>query len=721
MRMTSPILDEFFDLYESQYVRDFDGRLIQIRPATQKDLQTVITVTIDGQEIKVPKATPATDDQGSLLRDKQGMLVPRLTTIYDAAVRLFVTPADAAQAVPTSSNPIPVLCHQSHVKPVGMCRVCCVLTSKKGKAGTRLVPACHHPAVDRMEVHTVASRKEVLFPGETEPRPAGRACRAHRTSLDRAPGGAASSHTRSRRPSRYVNELWELRQRFGVPVETSGNGLLPQTPFLRRTYDGGRTDRSSPVIAVDHNQCILCDRCVRACSEVKPFRIIGHTGFGHAARVSFDLGSPMVDSGCVSCGECAVSCPTGALTFKGTIYEDRDPWADHAGHKPVTVPAEELAIMPLFRGVPYAYLKWNEGAVGRLHCAAGQILCREGEYGSTWFVIEAGAVDVLKRDRPVACLSPADVIVGEMACMKHQPRTATLRAQKGATVLVARRNILHVLQRNRLARLILYPAYRKRALNTYREKGDLFAGLDEKLSRQAFQLLQDHDSGVRYSEADPGQIIVRQGDEADSFYIVNLGHVEVREKNEFGHEIVRTYLGPGRQFGEIALISALFDDVAAALPPEQRGRRTATCIALDHVELVRIDRTAFEAVLSQQPEIGKILREKSLKMIREGRRERIPVGPRMADFTAAGLFQGQNLLVLDLTRCNAPPRVRQGMRNRTAASPGSSSRASGTASISFPAPVARVTTRSVSSAALSMPSIAVRRTRSTGTCTALQS
>ena len=71
-------------------------------------------------------------------------------------------------------------------------------------------------------------------------------------------------------------------------------------------------------------------------------------------------------------------------------------------------------------------------------------------------------MDVLKRDRPVACLSPADVIVGEMACMKHQPRTATLRAQKGATVLVARRNILHVLQRNRLARLILYPAYRKR-------------------------------------------------------------------------------------------------------------------------------------------------------------------------------------------------------------------------------------------------------------------
>ena len=174
--------------------------------------------------------------------------------------------------------------------------------------------------------------------------------------------------------SRYVNELWELAQRFGVPVETSGNGLLPQTPFLRRTYDGGRTDRSSPVIAVDHNQCILCDRCVRACSEVKPFRIIGHTGFGHAARVSFDLGSPMVDSGCVSCGECAVSCPTGALTFKGTIYEDRDPWADHAGHKPVTVPAEELAIMPLFRGVPYAYLKWNEGAVApALRCGTDSL------------------------------------------------------------------------------------------------------------------------------------------------------------------------------------------------------------------------------------------------------------------------------------------------------------------------------------------------------------
>ena len=79
---------------------------------------------------------------------------------------------------------------------------------------------------------------------------------------------------------------------------------------------GRGTDSSSPVIAVDHDSCILCDRCVRACDDIQGNDVIGRSGKGYATRIAFDLNDPMGNSTCVSCGECVAACPTGALTNK---------------------------------------------------------------------------------------------------------------------------------------------------------------------------------------------------------------------------------------------------------------------------------------------------------------------------------------------------------------------------------------------------------------------
>jgi formate dehydrogenase major subunit len=70
------------------------------------------------------------------------------------------------------------------------------------------------------------------------------------------------------------------------------------------------------VFIVDHSACILCDRCGRACDEVKGNHVIGRTGKGAAAGIGFDLDDPMGGSSCVQCGECMVSCPTTAITFR---------------------------------------------------------------------------------------------------------------------------------------------------------------------------------------------------------------------------------------------------------------------------------------------------------------------------------------------------------------------------------------------------------------------
>src|SRR5439155_3904582 len=73
-------------------------------------------------------------------------------------------------------------------------------------------------------------------------------------------------------------------------------------------------DLSSPVIAVDHRACILCDRCIRACDDIQSNEVIGRTARAQATRIAFDLDQPMGQSTCVSGGECAAACPTGALT-----------------------------------------------------------------------------------------------------------------------------------------------------------------------------------------------------------------------------------------------------------------------------------------------------------------------------------------------------------------------------------------------------------------------
>src|SRR4051794_10920552 len=102
------------------------------------------------------------------------------------------------------------------------------------------------------------------------------------------------------------NELLVYVRQYNVPQEES---VLPRGR-------GRGEDYSNPVIAVNHDACILCDRCVRACDDIQGNDVIGRSGKGYSTRIAFDLNDPMGSSSCVTCGECVQACPTGALTNK---------------------------------------------------------------------------------------------------------------------------------------------------------------------------------------------------------------------------------------------------------------------------------------------------------------------------------------------------------------------------------------------------------------------
>jgi Fe-S-cluster-containing hydrogenase component 2 len=236
-----------------------------------------------------------------------------------------------------------------------------------------------------------------------------------------------------------------------------------------------------------------------------------------------------------------------------------------------------------------------------------------------------------------------------MTCMNRYPRSATVVANEDAEVLEIRRNVLYMLQRNETSRAILEQAYRKRALVGQLEKIPFINSLAKEARARAVEFLQGRVSLV---SVDPGQTIFEQGEKAEDFYVVKLGFVKVAQKYGINDRVLN-YLGPGNYFGEIGLLSAsaeltLQDDSAN----QQMGRRTATCTALDHVELIRITGEDFAELRSRFPDLDAALQTTAVGLLERDRQSRSRLeAAGNQDFLDQGLYLAQSLLVIDLERC----------------------------------------------------------------------
>ena len=193
---------------------------------------------------------------------------------------------------------IPVLCHDERYDPVGVCRVCVV------DIGARVyAAACVRPCEEGMEVETVTP--------EVEKR---RATLTQLLLADQPPTEEDPKETTT-----ADNELLDLARRYGLQREDAEPRAAGRAGGLRLGIplaSGRGEDHSNPVISVNHDACILCDRCVRACDDIQGNDVIGRSGKGYTARIAFDLNDPMGESSCVTCGECVAACPTGALVNK---------------------------------------------------------------------------------------------------------------------------------------------------------------------------------------------------------------------------------------------------------------------------------------------------------------------------------------------------------------------------------------------------------------------
>jgi formate dehydrogenase major subunit len=214
----------------------------------------------------------------SLKIDGQEVTVPEGTTVLRAAQSIGVN--------------IPTLCDHKELAPYGGCRLCLV----EVEGARTLQPSCTLPASNGMVVLT--------------------------------------NTPKVREARKFVLTLiFSERNHFCMYCPVSGGDCELQNS----AYDEGMThwplqpnwqpftmDASHDDFVLDNNRCILCRRCIRACGELVGNFTLGVEERGASTLVIADLGVPLGESTCISCGTCVQVCPTGALIDRAGVYQGRE-------------------------------------------------------------------------------------------------------------------------------------------------------------------------------------------------------------------------------------------------------------------------------------------------------------------------------------------------------------------------------------------------------------
>ena len=201
----------------------------------------------------------------------------------DASIRLRVNGRDIMapagqmllETLRRNGIEVPTLCSDPRLEPASACRLCEV----EVRGQDRPLCACATPVAEGMEVETHTPALEAF----------------RRTMLE-----LYARHIPAEAPERLAGKPFQaLLDRYGVVPAGAGRLELK--------------DGDHPYLDVDLSYCISCGRCVRICDEVQGQGVWTEVSRGIDRHVAPQTAASLLESGCVSCGACADSCPTGAI------------------------------------------------------------------------------------------------------------------------------------------------------------------------------------------------------------------------------------------------------------------------------------------------------------------------------------------------------------------------------------------------------------------------
>ena len=207
---------------------------------------------------------------------------------------------------------IPTLCYAKNIGMIGSCRVCAV----EVKGSRNLVTACNTPVSDKMEIITDSPR--VL--------------NARKTVLELL----ASDHQ------------WECTHCVRTDdcrLKKACSDANCDTKKFTRNKEFYTQDEENRYIRRNNNKCILCGRCVRVCSQNQQVGVLAVNKRGFDAHIGCAWNRPLGDVPCISCGQCVVNCPTGALYEVDRLAELKQKLNDPNMHVVVaTAPSVRVAL-----------------------------------------------------------------------------------------------------------------------------------------------------------------------------------------------------------------------------------------------------------------------------------------------------------------------------------------------------------------------------------------
>jgi predicted molibdopterin-dependent oxidoreductase YjgC len=181
---------------------------------------------------------------------------------------------------------IPHLCYHPDLKPAGSCRVCLVELDNG-----QLVTSCRTPIKEGMVVKTKSPEVD----------------RVRRPVVEMI---IANHHMDCK--NCLKKGQCEL-QRIMAYMKLDKKRIQENLRFPKVEM---QLDESNPFFIRDHNKCILCGICVRTCQKLARINAIDFSGRGNNTKITTFGDKPIVQSTCVSCGECVIRCPVGALVVK---------------------------------------------------------------------------------------------------------------------------------------------------------------------------------------------------------------------------------------------------------------------------------------------------------------------------------------------------------------------------------------------------------------------
>lgn len=181
--------------------------------------------------------------------------------------------ATLLQACRAAGIDVPTLCHDDRLKPASACRLCEV----EVEGQERPLCACATPVAEGMAVHT------------------------HTPALEDFRRGVLQLLAQAHPGCEPHSAFQGLLDRYGVMSHR-----IPHPAWKEEQH---------PNLKVDLSSCVACFRCVRICHEVAGRDV--WQGMHRGAHTQVGIAEPtLTASGCVSCGACADTCPTGAIDLR---------------------------------------------------------------------------------------------------------------------------------------------------------------------------------------------------------------------------------------------------------------------------------------------------------------------------------------------------------------------------------------------------------------------